>query len=120
MLRDNGRSAARRNAAIKGRLNAFLNGDYKVLTQLWRTDYDKAVSGSRTPRPETKEHRLANCLKLFYQGFISRGLRVFEGFGKVSADIPAVFAHRCWKNIRRVGNTGRRRREQMMVATSRT
>ena len=28
MLRDNGGSAARRNAAIKGRLNALLNGEY--------------------------------------------------------------------------------------------
>ena len=34
MLRDSGQSAARRNAAIKGRLNAFLSGDYKVLMQL--------------------------------------------------------------------------------------
>ena len=90
--RENGRSAARRNAAIKGRLNAFLNGDYKVLTQLRRNDYDRAASRKRTARPETKEHRLADCMKLFYQGYISRGLRVYEGFGKVSADIPAIFA----------------------------
>ena len=81
MLRDNGRSAARRNAAIKGRLNVFLNGDYKVLTQLWRNEYDRAARRKRTARPETKEHRLALCLKLFCQGFISRGLRVYEGFG---------------------------------------
>ena len=31
MLRDNGRSAARRNAAIKGRLNGYLHGDYKAV-----------------------------------------------------------------------------------------
>ena len=99
MLRGSGRSAARRNAAIKGRLNAFLNGDYKVLTQLWRNDYDKAASRKWTPRPETKEHRLAHCLKLFYQDFISRGLRVYEGFGEVSADTPAVFAQVLGKHL---------------------
>ena len=91
MLRDNGRSAARRNAAIKGRLNGYLHGDYKAVVQRWRDDYDKAASRTRTPRPETKDRRLAQCLKLIYQGFISRGLRVLEGFGKASADDPAVF-----------------------------
>ena len=33
MLRDNGRSAARRNAAIKGRLSGYLHGDYKAVVQ---------------------------------------------------------------------------------------
>ena len=50
MLRDNSRSAARRNAAIKGRLIAFLSCDFKVLTQLWRNGFDKAASRDHTPR----------------------------------------------------------------------
>ena len=91
MLRDSGRSAARRNAAIKGRLNAVLNGDYKALSQRWSDDNDRAVSRKRTPRPETRDHIPAHCLRLFYQGFISRGLRVLEGFGRASANNPAVF-----------------------------
>ena len=119
MLRDSDRSAARRNAAIKSRLNALLNGDYKVLTQRWRNDIDIAVTRKRTPRPETKGRRLALCLKFFYHGFISRGLGVYEGFVKYrSTSLPP--SRRCREYIRRAGNTCRRRREQMAVATSQT
>ena len=60
MLRDIGRSASRRHAAIKSRRNAFLNGDYTALAQRWWKDYDKAVSRKRTTRPETRDYRLSH------------------------------------------------------------
>lgn len=91
MLRDNGRERARNNAAVKWRLNSFIRGDYKTLVDSWRTDYDKALGKQRMSRPDTKTRRLDQCTRLFYQGFVSRGLRVFEGFGKAPADDPAVF-----------------------------
>ena len=122
MHRDNGRSAARRKAAIKGRLDAIRNGDYRVLTQRWRNDYDKAASRkNRTPWLEDKVYRLAHCLELFYHGFTSRGLRVYEGFGKVSADIPAVFAQMLGKHPQGEKHwSAPTRAEQVMVATSQT
>ena len=85
-----------------------------MLTQLWRNNYDRAFSRKRTPRPEIKGHRLAHCLNLFYRGFISRGLGVNEGFVKLPADIPAVFAQVLGKHP--PGG----RHWKMVVATSQT
>lgn len=119
MLRDNGRSAARRNAAIKGRLNGYLHGDYKAVVQRWRDDYDKAASRTRTPRPETKDRRLAQCLKLIYQGFISRGLSVLEVSGKRRPTTPLSLS-RCFENIRKTRSDGRRRRARTTAVMSQT
>ena len=72
------------------RLNAFLEADYATLLAHWERDRARVLARGRKPRPDTKERRLHQCMKLFYQGFVSRGLRRLEGNGITSADDPKV------------------------------
>jgi len=89
-LRDPGRGCIRNAETIHLRLVNFLEGNYATLLNEWSAAKAKARKKAKPPKPDTKARRTDRCIKLFHQGFLSRGLRMITGNGRADADNPKI------------------------------
>ena len=89
-LRDPGRGGMRNAETIQLRLANFLEGSYATLLNEWSAAKAKARKMAKPPKPDTKARLTDRCIKLFHQGFLSRGLRMITGNGRADADDPKI------------------------------
>ena len=89
-LRDPGRGSIRNAEIIQLRLSNFLEGNYATVLNDWSAAKAKAREKAKPPKADTHAHRIDRCIKLFHQGFLSRGLRILTGNGRADADDPKI------------------------------
>ena len=89
-LRDPGRGSIRNAEIIQLRLSNFLEGNYATVLNDWSAAKAKARKKAKLPKADTHAHRIDRCIKLFHQGFLSRGLRILTGNGRADADDPKI------------------------------
>ena len=75
---------------IERRLTQFLAGDFAGVLTEWRKAKDRARRRAKPPKQDTHPRRVTQCIKLFFKGYVSRGLRVLTGHGRANPEDPSI------------------------------